>query len=93
MMNYEQTKFTTINKVAYCDFCGEKCKVEIEIDHRDKYEYYICTCEQSKEYVNINEQLHKLNYRMAEIERQRQHVNVINMLMENEIEQIRRKYR
>lgn len=92
MMDYEQTKFTVIDKVAYCDFCGEKCKVEVEIDYRDEYKYYTCTCEQSKEYVKINEQLQKLNYRMTEIERQCKHVTILNKLMEKEIDEIKRKY-
>lgn len=97
MMDYDQTKFTiiTINdiRISYCDFCGNICKEEIEIDHRDEYKYYTCSCEKSKEYVNLKRAVYTFNNRLKEIERQHKHTVVINKLIESEIEQVKRKYR
>lgn len=92
MDNHDETKSTRVGSKHYCDFCGSECKVNIEYEDRERYEYHTCNCEKSKEYVSVNKELKRLKCRKSELEKEK-HIEIRSMLADRDIKEIRLKYK
>ena len=88
----DETKYTMIDMMAYCDFCGKKCIVRSEVEGGRIYNYFFCDCEDSEKYVCLKYDIQKISTDINKMERASKHINIRKMEAQLEIDNIKRKY-
>ena len=85
----KESKTVGVGFKRYCTYCGKKAEEHFEIDNREQFDYYYCTCNKALLEINLREQIEILtcklpteNYKIRK-----------DLEYKNELKALKRKYR